>query len=92
MERYIWETAQETALSLSQRLRSIRKRRGISQKRLSEVSGISYGSIKRFESSGQISLLSLIKLANALECTQEIRQLFLNVEYQSIDEVKRERK
>ncbi|MBQ9409181.1 MAG: helix-turn-helix domain-containing protein [Clostridia bacterium] len=92
MERYIWETAQETALSLSQRLRSIRKRRGISQKRLSEVSGLSYGSIKRFESSGQISLLSLIKLANALECTQEIRQLFLNVEYQSIDEVKRERK
>ena len=92
MREYLWETAQETAHGLAQRLRGIRKRRGVSQERLSEISGVSYGSIKRFETSGQINLLSLIKIANALECAEEVRQLFSSVEYRSIDEVKRESK
>ena len=33
------------------------------------MSGVSYGSIKRFEGSGQISLLSLTKIAMALDTT-----------------------
>jgi transcriptional regulator with XRE-family HTH domain len=38
------------------------------QKELSTRSGVSLGSLKRFESSGQISLESLLKLALVLEC------------------------
>ena len=53
-------------MKLAGRIRGIRKRRSISQKKLSEMSGVSYGSIKRFETTGQISLLSLTKLAFAL--------------------------
>ena len=91
MERYIWETPEETALALAKRLRGIRKRRRISQEQLSERSGVSYGSIRRFESSGQISFVSLIRLAAALGCLNEIRSLFTDVAYLSIEEVKNER-
>ena len=55
------------------------------------MSGVSFGSIKRFERTGQISLLSLTKIAIAMECAGEIRQLFEDVPYGSIEEVIRER-
>ena len=51
------------------------------------MSGVSYGSIKRFETTGQISLLSLTKIAMALDVADELRELFLNVPYQDIQEV-----
>ena len=49
------------------------------------------GSIKRFETKGQISLISLTRLCVALGCADEIRNLFTDVEYGSIEEVLRER-
>ena len=88
---FIWETPEEINMALAQRLSRIRKRRNISQKQLSEKSNVSFGSIKRFETSGQISLISLTKLCVALDCAEEIRNLFTNVEYASIEEVIRER-
>lgn len=87
-----WETAEEMDEALAQRLKNIRKRRGLSQQQLSERSGVSYGSLKRFESTGQISLLSLTKLAIALNCAEDIRKLFTDVAYSSIEEVIREQK
>lgn len=50
MEGFIWETAEELDLKLAQRVRNIRKRRSISQEKLASMSGVSYGSVKRFES------------------------------------------
>ena len=88
---FIWETPEEINMALAQRLSRIRKRRNISQKQLSEKSNVSFGSIKRFETSGQISLISLTKLCVALDCAEEIKNLFTNVEYASIEEVIRER-
>ena len=88
---FIWETPEEINMALAQRLSRIRKRRNISQQQLSERSKVSFGSIKRFETSGQISLISLTKLCVALGCVDEIRNLFTNVECTSIEEVIRER-
>lgn len=69
MIEYLWETAEEMDQALAKRVRAIRKRRSISQEYLSELSGVSFGSIKRFENTGKIpSLLSLTKIAVALGC------------------------
>ena len=46
MEQFVWETAEELDQKLAQRVRNIRKRRSISQEKLSSMSGVSYGSIK----------------------------------------------
>ncbi len=89
--KFIWETPEEINLALAKRLRGIRRRRGISQQQLSELSNVSFGSIKRFETTGQISLLSLTRIAVALGCEDEIRRLFTAVQYESIEEVLRER-
>ena len=84
---FIWETPEEIDKALAERLKKIRKRRGMTQQQLSVRSNVSFGSIKRFETSGQISLLSLTKLAVALNCEEELRSLFSNVPYRSIEEV-----
>ena len=88
---FVWETPEEINLALARRLTVIRKRRNLSQQQLSKKSNVSFGSIKRFETSGQISLISLTKLAVALDCVDEIKNLFTNVTYNSIEEVIRER-
>ena len=92
MQTYEWETAEEMNQALAKRVRNIRKRRGYSQEELSEMSGVSYGSLKRFESKGQISLLSLTKIAVALGCADEIRGMFTEVPYLRIEEVIHERR
>ena len=87
MDSYQWKTAEEMNMELASKVRGIRKRRKISQEELSKKSGVSFGSIKRFESTGMISLLSLTKLAIALGCSDEITTLFDSVGYSSIEEV-----
>lgn len=87
MRGLVWETAEELDLKIAQRVRDIRKRRSISQKRLSEMSGVSYGSVKRFETTGQISLVSLTKLAMALDIAGDLRNIFTQIPYQDIQEV-----
>ena len=87
---YIWETPEEMDQQLAQRVRNIRKRRALSQEKLSVMSGVSLGSLKRFETTGQISLLSLTKIAIALDCADEIRSMFGQIAYRSIEEVIRE--
>ncbi len=89
--KFVWETPEEIDRALAGRLKSIRKRRGLTQQQLSDRSNVSYGSIKRFETSGQISLLSLTRLAVALTCEDELRSLFSTVPYRSIEEVLHER-
>ena len=92
MENFIWETAEELDQKLAQRVRNIRKRRSISQEKLASMSGVSYGSIKRFETSGQISLISFTKIAMALDIADDIRNLFTTVPYRDIQEVINETK
>ena len=87
MEQFIWETPEELDQKLAQRVRKIRKRRSITQEKLASISGVSYGSIKRFETTGQISLLSLTKIAIALDLAYELRNIFTQVPYKDIQEV-----
>ena len=82
-----WETVDEILLNLAKRVIKIRKRRKITQQQLSVMSDVSFGSIKRFETTGQISLESLVKIAVALNCVDQIKELFNNVSYLSIQEV-----
>ena len=90
LSEFIWVTPEELDLKLAKRVRNIRKRRSISQQKLSEMSGVSYGSIKRFESTGQISLLALTRIATALDLADELRNLFTQVPYKDISEAIRE--
>lgn len=92
MGKYVWETAEEIDMELAKRAKKIRKRRGISQEELSKRSGVSYGSVKRFETTGMISLLSLTKISMELGCVDDIKEMFTNAVYRNIQEVINENK
>lgn len=80
-------TPKEINLLIAGRISGIRKRRRLSQIKLSEKSGVSLGSVKRFETSGEISLISLTKLAMALDLSNEMESLFEDIPFESIEEV-----
>ena len=53
-----------------------RKELQITQKALAVLSGVSYSSLKRFEQTGDISLHSLLKIANAVHCLGDFTKVF----------------
>lgn len=73
--------AREVNLMIAAVVRNIRKRKGLTQISLSEVSGVSVGSIKRFEKTGNISLTSFSKLAIALGLEKELIKMFQDVKF-----------
>lgn len=64
------------ACEISQRMRQRRKDLHFSQSVLAHRSGVSLGSLKRFEQDSLISLESLIKLSVALGCEKSFAALF----------------
>ena len=69
------------------KIKQHRKKLKISQAQLAVKSGVSLGSIKRFESRYEISLNSFIKILIALNLEQDLENLFTQKDYNSIDEV-----
>ena len=72
---------------LVEKIKQHRKKLKISQAQLASKSGVSLGSIKRFESKYEISLNSFIKILIALNLEQDLENLFTQKDYNSIDEV-----
>ncbi len=87
MAEFIWETPTEITLDLAKKLQKIRKRRKITQKQLADRSNVSYATLKKFEQTGQISLISLVKITMELGMADEIKALFSKPVYLNIDEV-----
>lgn len=71
-------TREDVLLQLKKRFISRRKELKTTQKELSLRTGVSYASIRRFESIGEISLSSLLKLAEAINCLEDFNKLFEN--------------
>lgn len=70
-------TPLEVSVALAERHRSLRKELKLSQEEMAERSGVSLGSLKRFENTGKISLDSLLKLVNLLGRLNEVDKLLL---------------
>ncbi|MBT5998877.1 MAG: helix-turn-helix transcriptional regulator [Candidatus Marinimicrobia bacterium] len=77
------------AEKLANRMKSRRIGLNVTQKELANQSGVSLGSIKRFETRYQIALQSLLKIALVLDATSEFHQLFPMNQYKGIAEVVR---
>ena len=68
------KTPNEIAKSLAERIKLQRKKLKISQENLAQKSGVSLGSIKRFETKYEISLQSFIKISIALDLDEDFKQ------------------
>ena len=67
---------QENRQEIAARAKERRLALNISQRELAERSGVSLGSVKRFESSGLVSLSSLLEIALVLGCLNDFDCLF----------------
>lgn len=75
------------AQGIADRLKRRRLEHNLTQAALADRSGVSLGSLKRFEQHYEISLKNLLLLAVALDCTAEFAELFAGRHYNSIEEV-----
>ena len=89
MLSFLPKVPQDIMQELQSKFKKQRKTLGYTQQELAERSGVSLGSLKRFEGSGQISLESLLKLAFILECLGDFEQVCepKEVMSQSIEEL-----
>lgn len=69
-------TPKEIAAKLAARHKLMRKSLHLSQEEMAERSGVSLGSLKRFENTGKISLESLLKLAHLADRLSEFDTIF----------------
>ena len=77
MSKYsVTKTPAVVMKELAAKAQQLRKKNRISQLELSRRSGVSFGSLKRFETSGQISLESLLKLAYFFNRLEDFTPVF----------------
>ena len=66
----------EVARDIAKKAKGKRLKLNWSQQTLSEKSGVSYGTLKKFEQKGQIALESLLKIALVLDEMDKFESLF----------------
>ncbi len=74
-------------ISTAQNVATLRKELKWTQQDLADRSGVSYGSIKRFERLGKISFEALLKIAEALNRLDEFETLLLPNDNQRLKEL-----
>jgi transcriptional regulator with XRE-family HTH domain len=72
------KSPKEIMTLLSKRIITLRKLEKISQRNLSERSGVAYASIRKFESTGIISLESLLKICETLKRLKDFESILLS--------------
>jgi transcriptional regulator with XRE-family HTH domain len=71
-------TEQSMKRNIVKRFKQRRKEFGITQKELATRSGVSYASIRRFETSGEISLSALLRLSAVIGLLEDFKELYKN--------------
>lgn len=71
------KTPKEIMILLSKNSIALRKQEKMSQKELSERSGVAYASIRKFESTGIIALESFLKICEALKRLTDFESILL---------------
>ena len=75
------------AQGIALRMRKRRLELNLTQKGLATKSGVTLGSLKRFENSYEISLKHLLMIAVVMDASEDFEKLFGTRQYESIDEM-----
>ena len=79
--------SKEVEQQIAHNAKQLRLSQNMSRNTLSEHSGVSLGSIQRFEQQGKISLENLLKIAHVLSALPEFHNLMALPEPKSIKEM-----
>lgn len=77
----------DVAEDLAKRLRTRRLARNLTQEGLARRSGVALGTLKKFERSGEISLVSFIRLVVALGEEEGLERLLADQGFETLEQV-----
>lgn len=85
---HYFDTPGDICLETARKVVARRKTLRITQRELAGMTGVSFASVRRFETTGQISFESLVRIAIALDMKEDVKNLFLERKvYKSIQDV-----
>lgn len=87
LENYTLDNADDIAQSIAADFRKRRIEKNLTREQVAEKSGVAISNIVRFEQKGFISLKNLIGIALALEYASEIKNIFAEPKYSTMEEL-----
>jgi len=85
-------SSEEMAAELAARVKARRLAQNLTLEGLAQRSGVALGTLKKFERTGRISLVSFTRLVVALKDEAALEKLLLEQEFKTLDQVLETRK
>ena len=92
LDNFSFESVDDIAMKMANEFRARRIERNFTRELVAKKSGVAVSNIIRFEQKGLISLKNLIGIAMALEYTAEIKNIFEQPKYSTMEELAQIRK
>ncbi len=92
LDNYTIDNVDDIAKKLAMDFRARRIEKNMTREQVAEKSGVAVSNIIRFEQKGLISLKNLIGIAMAMEYTSEIKNIFDQPKYSTMEELSQIRK
>ena len=92
LENYTLDTVDDIAKGIAEDFRKRRIEKNLTREQVAEKSGIALANIVRFEQKGLISLKNLIGIAMALGYISEVKRIFAEPKYSTMEELTQIRK
>lgn len=92
LENYTLENADDIAKTLANDFRKRRIEKNLTREQIAEKSDVAISNLVRFEQKGLISLKNLIALAMAMGYTSEVKSIFSEPKYTTMEELTQIRK
>ena len=92
LDSFSIDSADDIAMKIANDFRARRIEKNLTREQVAEKSGVAVSNIIRFEQKGLISLKNLIGIAVSLEYTSEIKNVFEQPKYSTMEELSQIRK
>ena len=92
LDNYILDNPDDIAKRMANDFRKRRIEKNLTREQVAEKSGVALSNIVRFEQKGLISLKNLIGIALALDYSSEIKSVFAEPKYATMEELTQIRK
>ncbi len=87
LDGFALESNSEIAMSIANDFRKRRIEKNLTREMMAQQSGVPLGTLSRFEQKGLISLKNLISLAVTLGYTSELKGIFSQPKYSTMEEL-----
>ena len=92
LENYTLDNEDDIAKAMANDFRKRRIEKNLTREQVAEKANVAVSNIVRFEQKGLISLKNLIGIAMALEYTTEVKNIFAEPKYSTMEELAQIRK